>query len=267
MDSLIKWRGGKSRLAKKIVSLFPKHICYVEAFGGAAWVLFAKNPKTSKHEILNDAHGELMNFWEIVRTKPDELFKSMQWDIPSRLIYNQLRKTDLSRMSNVERARRLYWMIKSAFGSTYADVFGTARESPNRANFDSFEKRLKEVNNRLKRVTVECKDYNQLSKIYDHETTLWYCDPPYLGTIKTGYAADIDLGEFETFAKSLKGKVAISHNVNDQIKEAFKDWNFIDLGRRQNCIGNNGKSAGTHAFEWLITNYDPPKEIESAKTA
>lgn len=259
MDSLIKWRGGKSRLAKKIVSLFPEHSCYCEAFGGAAWVLFEKNPENSNHEVLNDIHGELSNFWEVVRTKPDELFDAMKWDIPSRSRYDQLRKCDFRKLNEIERARRLYWMTKSSFGGSYADVFGTGRESPNRANFDTFHEKLKYANSRLKRVTIECKDYRHLSKIYDHETTLWYLDPPYFGTIKTGYADDINPNEFGDFAKSLKGKVAISHNVNDEIKQIFKNWNFIELGRRQNCIGNNGKSAGTHAFEWLITNYNSSK--------
>lgn len=257
MESLIKWRGGKSRLAKKIVSYFPKHTCYVEAFGGAAWVLFAKDPATSKHEVLNDAHAELMNFWEVVRTKKDELFESMRWDIKSRYIYNQLRKTDVSKMSDIERARRLYWMTKCAFGSSYADVFGTDKKGASPANFNSLQERLSLVNTRLKKVTVEHKDYTELPRVYDSETTFWYLDPPYLGTITTGYTEKLDLDKFSAFAKLLKGKVAISHNVNETVKEAFKDWNFIDLGRRQNCIGNNGKSAGTHAFEWLIVNYDP----------
>lgn len=261
MDSLIKWRGGKSRLAKKIVSLFPAHVCYVEAFGGAAWVLFAKDPAISKHEVLNDAHTELVNFWNVVRTQADSLFEIMRFDFPSRFIYNSMRKQPIGDLSNLERARRFYWLSMCSFGGTFGDVFGISKKGAAGYGFDTFRSRLYPVVDRLKKVTVEHKDYKLLTKSYDDETTLWYLDPPYLGTIKTGYAADIDLGEFETFAKSLKGKVAISHNVNEQMKDAFKDWNFIDLGRRQNSIGNNGKAAGTHAFEWLITNYDPPKII------
>lgn len=263
MDSLIKWRGGKSRLAKKIVSLFPEHICYVEAFGGAAWVLFAKDSKTSKHEVLNDAHGELMNFWETIRLHQQEFLDSVKWDIKSRAIYNQLRKIDPLQLSKIERARRFYWLSLCSFGGSFGDVFGTDKKGAAPAHFDKLYERLVQTNNRLKKVTLECKDYKQLAKIYDYPAALFYLDPPYLGTAKTGYAADIDLVEFETFCKSLKGKVAISHNVNDQIKEAFKDWNFISLGRRQNSIGNNGKKSAGHAFEWLITNYDPP---ESALT-
>lgn len=246
-------------MAKRIVSLFPEHVCYVEAFGGAAWVMFAKDPAISKHEVLNDRHNELMNFYEIVRTKKDQLFESMRWDIKSRSIYNQLRKSDPAQMTTIERARRFYWLSVCSFGGSFGDAFGTDKKGAAPAHFDKINNRLEIANDRLKKVTIECKDYQDLAKVYDYKDALWYLDPPYLNTIKYGYADDIDLGEFETFAKSLKGKVAISHNVNEQIKEAFKGWNFIDLGRRQNAIGNNGKISGGHAFEWLITNYDPTK--------
>ena len=41
MKSFIPWIGGKSLLAKKIVSLFPDNIQrYIEVFGGGGSVLF-----------------------------------------------------------------------------------------------------------------------------------------------------------------------------------------------------------------------------------
>jgi site-specific DNA-adenine methylase len=51
------WVGGKSKLAKDIVSLFPQHTTYVEVFGGALSVLYAK--ERSKVEVVNDINSEL----------------------------------------------------------------------------------------------------------------------------------------------------------------------------------------------------------------
>ena len=59
--SPIKWLGGKSLLADKIVDAIPKHETYIEPFFGAGHVFF-KKPK-SKFEVINDIHSELTNFF------------------------------------------------------------------------------------------------------------------------------------------------------------------------------------------------------------
>jgi DNA adenine methylase len=40
----LSYIGGKNRLAKQIIQIFPKHTTYVEAFAGGAQVLFHKDP-------------------------------------------------------------------------------------------------------------------------------------------------------------------------------------------------------------------------------
>ncbi len=61
ISSPFKWVGGKSRLRKQIISLLPKHTCYVELFAGAAWVLFGKPP--SDVEVINDIDQEVVTFF------------------------------------------------------------------------------------------------------------------------------------------------------------------------------------------------------------
>jgi len=58
---IIPWLGGKTRLAKHIIPLFPAHQCYVEAFAGAAALFYKKEPV--KVEVLNDLNGELVNLY------------------------------------------------------------------------------------------------------------------------------------------------------------------------------------------------------------
>jgi len=60
MNSFLSYLGGKSLLARKIIPMMPKHICYCEVFAGAAWLLFKK--EESEVEIINASTAILPSF-------------------------------------------------------------------------------------------------------------------------------------------------------------------------------------------------------------
>ena len=114
INSPFKWVGGKSRLRKRIISLFPPHTCYVELFAGAAWVLFGKPP--SDVEVLNDLDQDLITFFRVVREKPAELIASFEWELVSRAEFERLAKVDVSQLTDVQRAHRFYYLIMAGWG-------------------------------------------------------------------------------------------------------------------------------------------------------
>ena len=57
---IIPWMGGKRRLAKHLLPMFPEHSCYVELFSGGA-ALFFMRPVPAKVEVLNDINGQIFN--------------------------------------------------------------------------------------------------------------------------------------------------------------------------------------------------------------
>src|SRR3954464_13322891 len=74
-----KWHGGKSYLARRIVSLMPRHLHYVEPYAGGLAILLARDPEDPRlwldphrgvSEVVNDIDGRLTNFWRVLR---DEL--------------------------------------------------------------------------------------------------------------------------------------------------------------------------------------------------
>src|SRR5258708_28092876 len=71
MAGPLSYIGGKNRLAKRVIEIFPEHTTYVEAFAGGAQVFFRKEP--SKVEVLNDLDGEIVNFYRVCQQHQDEL--------------------------------------------------------------------------------------------------------------------------------------------------------------------------------------------------
>jgi DNA adenine methylase len=75
----LKWHGGKHYLAGKIIDLMPRHLHYVEAYGGGLAVLLEKDPFDPRHqwgeksyeqgisEVANDVGKELQNFWDVLK--------------------------------------------------------------------------------------------------------------------------------------------------------------------------------------------------------
>src|SRR5579872_839476 len=117
INSPFKWVGGKSRLRKQIVQLLPPHSCYVELFAGAAWVLFGKPP--SDVEVLNDIDQDLINFFRVVKEKPEELVDSFEWELVSRAEFERLADLEPSQLTDIQRAHRFYYLIMAGWGGEF----------------------------------------------------------------------------------------------------------------------------------------------------
>jgi len=73
MRPLVRYHGGKWKLAPWIISHLPRHRVYVESFGGGASVLLRK-PR-SYAEIYNDLDGEIVNLFRMARDHGAELVR------------------------------------------------------------------------------------------------------------------------------------------------------------------------------------------------
>ncbi|MDI9627068.1 MAG: DNA adenine methylase [Acidobacteriota bacterium] len=98
------YSGGKQRVAKQIVDLFPPHAGYIEPFAGALSVLLAKTP--SELEVVNDLDGDIVAFWRVLRDQPEELERVCALTPHSRL--ETVLAGDREGVSDLERARRAW---------------------------------------------------------------------------------------------------------------------------------------------------------------
>ena len=64
---IIRYYGGKWKIADWVISFFPEHRCYVEAFGGAGSVLMKKKP--ARVEVYNDLSNEMVNLFRVLRDR------------------------------------------------------------------------------------------------------------------------------------------------------------------------------------------------------
>lgn len=219
---IIPWIGGKRRLAKHILPLYPEHTCYVEPFAGGAALLFAK--EQSDVEVLNDINGELVNLYRVVKNHLEEFVRQFKYALTSREIYRWLQITPAETLTDIQRAARFFYLQKNGFGGKVdGQTFGTATTHPPRFNLLRLEEDLSQAHLRLTRVYIENLPWADCITKYDRPHTLFYCDPPYWGT--EGYGVDFGLEQYDKIAqmmRQIRGKMIVSVNDIPEMRKAFK---------------------------------------------
>lgn len=228
---IFPWMGGKSRLAKHILPLFPEHRCYVEAFAGGAALFFKKEP--SKVEVLNDANGELVNLYRVVKHHLEELVHQFQWALASRQMFAWARTSHPDTLTDIQRAARFLYLQRLAFGGKLPPTFGSSTTAPPKLRLPDLAAELSQAWERLANATIEHLDWAECATRYDRPHTLIYMDPPYWDT--AGYQRDFGLEQYERMAgmmAQLKGKAIVSINDHPDMKRVFKGFSkkMVEVG-------------------------------------
>ena len=250
---IIPWIGGKRRLAKHIIPMFPPHRCYVEPFAGAGALYFTK--EQVKTEVLNDINSELINLYRVVKHHLEPLLHEFKWALTSRKIFTWLQDTPPETLTDIQRAARFFYLQKNAFGGKVdAQHFGTATTHPPRLNLLRIEEDLSQAHLRLSQTYIEHLSWEAVIKKYDRPHTLFYCDPPYWGT--AGYGVDFGLEQYDhmaELARTIKGKMIISVNDIPEMRTAFDGLNMdtVDISY---TLGKSGKGRQKRG-ELVIRNW------------
>lgn len=250
---IIPWIGGKRRLARHILPLFPEHTCYMEPFAGAAALYFMKPP--AKAEVLNDINGDLVNLYRVVQHHLDEFIRQFRWALSSRQLFEWAKAATSETLTDIQRAARFYYMQRLAFGGKVESrTFGTATTSGARFSRMRIEEDLSSAHLRLARTTIEHLPWQMCIKRYDRPHTLFYCDPPYWGT--EGYGVEFGLSNYQEMAdlaRSISGRMIISVNDIPEMRAAFAGLPMERLEIRYTVAGNC--AATKPSGELLIQNW------------
>jgi len=250
----IPWIGGKRRLARHILPLFPKHTCYVEPFCGASALFFLRE-ESAKVEVLNDINQDLVNLYRVVQHHLEEFVRQFKWALVSRKMYEWLNETPPETLTDVQKAARFYYLQKMSFSGTLnGRTFGIATTCPPKLNLLRIEEELSQVHLRLARCLVEHLPWRKCIEKYDREHTLFYMDPPYWKT--EGYGVPFGLEEYKSLAelmKGLKGKAILSINDHPEMREVFRG--FRTKAVQISYSVNNRSGNGHKARELIIRNW------------
>jgi DNA adenine methylase len=187
---IIRWHGGKWRIAPWIIAHFPKHRTYVEPFGGGASVLLRK--PVSYAEIYNDLDERLVALFRVLRDREQaaELIRRLELTPFARVEFEEAYEDS---PDPVESARRTLVRSFMGFGSDgTAGIYRTGFRSkilksgttPTTA-WRAYPAALELAVERLLEVTFERKPAVDVMRQYDDPTTLFYVDPPYLPSTRS----------------------------------------------------------------------------------
>ena len=261
---IIRYHGGKWKLAPWIIEHFPEHRTYVEPYGGAASVLLRK--KRSYAEVYNDMYSHVVNVFRVLqdKEKAEELARRLFFTPFAREEYEFVTPEHIDSIQDeIERARMIILKAMAGFGSGASSInYKTGfRANSNRSgttpahDWANYPERIKYFVERLRGVVIESRPACEVILQHDSEKTLFYMDPPYvmdtrsLGGNKKVYEFEMTNQEHRELAntlKKVKGMVVLSGYDCEMYKELYGDWEkvkrkaFADgAAEREECLWLN----------------------------
>jgi len=195
LPPLIKWPGGKARLASMIVRHLPKHDTYVEPFAGGGAV-FLRKP-LSKASVIGDKDSWPIEFFNDVRL--GKLRKCRGGLKVSRSLFDRSLKGKSACMK-LALSSLSYHGDRSTFGqgSHVGKVVGRGKLK----NLSAYEKKLRKAH-----LTVD--DFAKTMKRFDGPKAVHFLDPPW--PLQSNYSQN----KYELGRKGKMGKAFDPQHVMD----------------------------------------------------
>lgn len=212
---VLRYHGGKWRLAPWILSFFPPHRVYVEPFGGGGSVLMRK--ERSYAEVYNDLDEECVNVFRVLRDpeRAAALERGLRLTPYARAEFFEAYRGGVA--GDVERARHTIIKAFMGFGSdairdvvprgmrTRVSTHVTStgfRANSNRSgttpahDWQNYPGQITTFCARMSGVVVEQSDGCAVIGTHDRPEALIYCDPPYVHATRRPKKKGVDGGGY-----------------------------------------------------------------------
>ena len=208
------------------------------------------NKWNNKYVEVTEQVGRLVNLFRMVKYHPEALQAELSFMLNSREEFFRQRGMQPETMTELQRAARMFYLIKASYGSKVS-TFGVGFKDV------SAIKNLQAVHERLIKVLIENKSFDEILQIHDSERTLFFIDPPYHGTEKF-YQMKDDFGETEhrklaEMLYNLKGKWILTYNDDAFVRNLYEGFHIEEVER----VNNLGVAIGGEKVfkELIIRNY------------
>lgn len=267
----LKWAGGKRQLLPAISKLVPQEFeRYYEPFVGAAAVLFGLQPRRAR---INDANGELMNLYQVIKEEPDALLQTAAKHRNEKEYYYKLRLEDrghdFRQWSSVERASRILYLNKTCYNGLFRvnshgqfNVPFGAYAKPRVAN----AKVIHAVSRYLNEAQIKLSNTDFEEALQDAgQGDFVYLDPPYDPVSDTASFTGYSVGNFGRDQQRRLKKVCDdltrrgclwlqSNSATEFIRELYADYEIMEVKASRNI---NAQVAGRGKVGELLIHNQP----------
>lgn len=237
---VLRYHGGKWRLAPWIISHFPAHRVYVEPYGGAGSVLLQK-PRCYA-EVYNDLDGEIVNLFRVLRNPAQARELQRQIELTP-FAREEFELSYLADGDPIEQARRTVFRSFSSFGSNSVNAKNPTGFRVNSAgghvpsyDWANWPAVIPAIVERLRGVIVENRPALEVMRQHDAPATLHYVDPPYVHDTRAprsvgNYRYEMTDDQHRELAQALhglRGYVVLSGYACPLYDELYQGWQRID---------------------------------------
>lgn len=243
LKGLAPYVGGKRLLAPTLIDLIDKvpHATYAEPFVGMGGVFFRRKSRP-RSEVINDWSQDVSTLFRVLQVHYTAFVEMLRWQITTRAEFERLVNTDPSTLTDLQRAARFFYLQKTRYGGLVTK--GVFRVDPGaRASFDvtKIVPDLEAFHDRLAGVVIERLPYADMIKRYDRPGTLFFIDPPYVGSEDYYGPGMFGLDDFQRLADllaAITGRFILTVNdcplarkVFGQFKVRAKSLDYSLAGR------------------------------------
>lgn len=176
---VFRWAGSKRKVLPILASFWkPSFKRYVEPFAGSAALFFRLNPERA---ILGDINSALIEAYEIIRDRPDDVHRAVSKIRRSESQYYKIRDQNPNRLKAFGRAVRFVYLNRYCFNGIYRTNMDGRFNVPyahTKPGVIPPIENFRRCSALLQRATLKCGDFGAvLSEVKAGDFV--YIDPPY----------------------------------------------------------------------------------------